>query len=313
MTKSSASTWVRALVVAVAGLALAGLAGCGESSAADDDGVLQVVATTNIVGDLVSVVGGDRVRVETLMGPGVDPHLYKASAGDVQILRNAEAIFYNGLELEGKLSDLLGDLDDGRPVIAVAEGVPEDRLLDVGRGQFDPHVWFSVPLWQQAAEAAAEGLIAADPDGEGDYRQSLADYVSELETLDAEVREQVAGVPERQRVLVTSHDAFGYLGSEYGFEVVAIQGTSTVTEATTADIERVADAIAESALPAVFIESSVPRQTIDAVLASAASRGTVAEVGGQLFGDAAGAADTPEGTYLGMVRHNIRTITEALR
>ncbi len=313
MTKNSASTWVRALIVVVAGIALAGLAGCGESSATDDGGTLEVVATTNIVGDLVSVVGGERVRVETLMGPGVDPHLYKASAGDVRILRDAEAIFYNGLELEGKLSDLLGDLDDGRPVVAVAEGIPEDRLLDVGRGQFDPHVWFSVPLWQEAAEAAADGLIAADPDGEQDYRQGLADYISELEALDADVRERVASVPERQRVLVTSHDAFGYFGSEYGFEVVAIQGTSTVTEATTADIERVATAIADSALPAVFIESSVPRQTIDAVLASAASRGAVAEVGGQLFGDAAGAADTPEGTYLGMVRHNTTTITEALR
>ncbi len=313
MTKNSASTWVRALIVVVAGIALAGFAGCGESSATDDGGTLEVVATTNIVGDLVSVVGGERVRVKTLMGPGVDPHLYKASAGDVRILRDAEAIFYNGLELEGKLSDLLGDLDDGRPVIAVAEGIPEDRLLDVGRGQFDPHVWFSVPLWQEAAEAAADGLIAADPDGEQDYRQGLADYVSELEALDADVRERVAGVPERQRVLVTSHDAFGYFGSEYGFEVEAIQGTSTVSEATTADIERVAAAIADSALPAVFIESSVPRQTIDAVLASAASRGAVAEVGGQLFGDAAGAADTPEGTYLGMVRHNTTTITEALR
>ena len=313
MTKNSASTWVRALIVVVAGIALAGVAGCGESSATDDDGTLAVVATTNIVGDLVSVVGGERVRVETLMGPGVDPHLYKASAGDVRILRDAEAIFYNGLELEGKLSDLLGDLDDGRPVVAVAEGIPEDRLLDVGRGQFDPHVWFSVPLWQEAAEAAADGLIAADPDGEQDYRQGLADYISELEALDADVRERVASVPERQRVLVTSHDAFGYFGSEYGFEVVAIQGTSTVTEATTADIERVATAIADSALPAVFIESSVPRQTIDAVLASAASRGAVAEVGGQLFGDAAGAADTPEGTYLGMVRHNTTTSTEALR
>lgn len=314
MTNTRVAILGRALIVLTICALLLSLSACGGASVSgEDDGTLNVVATTNIVGDLVGVIGGERVSVEALMGPGVDPHLYKASAGDVRVLRNAEAIFYSGIELEGKLSDLLAGLDDGRPVVAVAEGIAEERLIDVGRGRFDPHVWFSVPLWQEAAAVAADGLIAADPDGEDHYLSRLGDYVAELKTLDAEVREQVASVPERQRVLVTSHDAFGYFGAEYGFEVVAIQGTSTVTEATTADIERVAASIVSNDLPAVFIESSVPRQTIDAVLASARSRGVVAEVGGQLFGDAAGAADTPEGTYLGMVRHNITTIAGALR
>lgn len=310
MSTSTALRTTAAVLVAV--LCALVLGACAGATAEDDD-TIRVVATTNIVGDLVKAIGGDRVEVEALMGPGVDPHLYKASAGDVRILREADAIFYNGLELEGKLSDLLADLDDDRPVVAVAESIDPERLLDVGRGQFDPHVWFSVPLWQQAAETAADGLIGADPEGETVYRERLASYQAELDALDAEVRQELATVPEAQRVLVTSHDAFGYFAAEYGFEVVAIQGTSTVTEATTADIERVADTIADNRLPAVFIESSVPRQTIDAVLASARSRGVDAVVGGQLFGDAAGESGTPEGTYLGMVRHNVSTIAGALR
>ena len=261
------------------------------------------------------MVGGDRVEVTGLMGPGVDPHLYKASAGDVDALREADLIFYGGLELEGRMADLLEEVGRTRRTRAVTDGIPR-RLLRVSaafKGRHDPHVWFDVTLWKHATRTVAEEYERLDPTHAAGYETRARRYAARLDRLDAEVRRRVAQVPERSRVLVTSHDAFHYFGRRYGFEVAAIQGVSTQTEATTADIERVAKVIAERRLKAVFVESSVPRQTIDAVLAAAAKRGQRARVGGQLFSDAAGDPGTPEGTYLGMVRHNVEAIVEGLR
>jgi manganese/zinc/iron transport system substrate-binding protein len=302
------------LIGALAALA----AGCAADSAAGGDvgdRTLRVTATTNFITDLARVVGGDRVEVTGLMSPGVDPHLYKASAGDVEALREADIIFYGGLELEGRMTDLLDELGETRPTVAVTRDIPEDALLRPSefQGKFDPHVWFSVPMWQEAVRTVADAYAERDPEHAAGYRERADAYLGELRALDAEVRERLDAVPERSRVLVTSHDAFGYFGREYGFDVVAIQGVSTQTQATTADIERVAGIIADRGVKAVFVESAVSPQTIEAVLAAARRRGQDARIGGELYADAAGDEGTPEGTYVGMVRHNAELIAAGLR
>lgn len=303
--------------VAIAVAAVAGIAaGCGSSSdgGGGADGRIDVVATTNFITDMAQEIGGDRVEVTGLMGPGVDPHLFKASASDVSTLRNADVILYGGLELEGRMGDLLEELEATTTTVPVTSSIPEEELRQPTEfeGKFDPHVWFDVPLWSSAVQVIADTYAEVDPAGASGYEERADAYAAELEALDAEVRETLAGIPEDQRVLVTSHDAFGYFGEEYGFEVAPIQGTSTATEATTADIDRVSDLIAERGLSAVFIESSVSPQTIEAVLESAERKGQKADVAAELFGDAAGDAGTDEGTYIGMVRANANAIAEGL-
>jgi manganese/zinc/iron transport system substrate-binding protein len=273
---------------------------------------LRVATTTNFITDLAREVGGPRVEVTGLMGPGVDPHLFRASARDVQTLREADLVLYGGLELEGRMADLLAELGRRQPTLAVTRDLPRAALRREQAGKFDPHVWFDPTLWMRATRTVGEELARLDPAHAEGYRARTGAYLRELRALDREVRERLEAVPPRRRVLVTSHDAFGYFGARYGLEVLAIQGISTQTEATTADIERIARVLAERGLPAVFIESSVPRQTIEAVLAAAERRGQRARVGGELFADAAGDEGTPEGTYVGMLRYNARVIAEGL-
>jgi manganese/zinc/iron transport system substrate-binding protein len=250
------------------------------------------------------------------MGAGVDPHLYKASAGDVAELRDADVIFYAGLQLEGKMADLLEELGERQTTQAVTADIPRARLLEPPAGAaeaYDPHVWFDVRNWMHVARTIARTLAEKDPAHAAGYRARLRAYLRTLAATDRYVRDRIAEIPPRQRVLVTSHDAFQYFGRAYGMEVVAIQGISTVAEATTADVQRVARLIAARGVKAVFVETSVPRQTIDAMLAAARELGADAKVGGELYTDAAGEAGTVEGTYVGMVRANADTIAEALR
>jgi manganese/zinc/iron transport system substrate-binding protein len=304
-------------LVAIVVVVLLGAACASDSSTSGGDvgeRPVRVTTTANFITDLAEVIGGERVEVTGLLGPGVDPHLYKASAGDVAALRDADVVFYGGLDLEGRMADVLDELSDDKPTIAVSEGIPDDRKRQPTEfeGKFDPHIWFSVPLWREAVDAVEQAYVELDPDNADGYRERADAYRAELEALDAEVREKLASIPDDKRVLVTSHDAFGYFGEEYDFEVVGIQGTSTATEATTADIDRVAGVIADRGLEAVFIESTVSPQTIRAVLAAAERRGQTARIGGELFADAAGERGTPEGTYIGMVRHNVGLIAEGL-
>jgi manganese/zinc/iron transport system substrate-binding protein len=307
-----------ALLVLVAAAA-AVVSGCSEVPLATREALasrqVRVTTTTNFITDLAREIGGRRVRVSGLMGPGVDPHMYKASAGDVKTLAEADLVLYGGLELEGKMGDVFARLAEHRPTVAVTREMPRDRLLAEPRfpDRYDPHVWFDVGLWEHAAAETAAALARLDPAHADEYRRNARAYIGELRELDAYARRRLAEIPERSRVLVTSHDAFRYLGRRYGLDVVAIQGISTATEATTADVERVAKVIAERHVRSVFVESSVPPQTIDAVLASAARQGQRAATGEELFSDAAGAEGTPEGTYVGMVRHNVDAIAEGLR
>ncbi len=279
------------------------------------DGRVAVVATTNLVGDAVSIVGGEHVNVTALMGPGVDPHLYKAKEGDVTRMSRADVIFYGGLHLEGKMVELFEQMRErGRETIAVSDGVPREQLIEPESfgGNYDPHVWFDVALWKQVVHFLGEELARIDEEHADEYRMRAEDYTVQLDSLDAWMKETLSGVPATARVLITSHDAFGYFGRAYGLEVRGLQGISTVSEAGTADVQQLAEMVAERRIPALFVESSVSPRGIEAVRAAVRSRGFEVEIGGSLFSDALGDTDTPEGTYLGMVRHNVRTIANGL-
>jgi manganese/zinc/iron transport system substrate-binding protein len=287
--------------------------GCGGGERRRD-GPLRVVATTGMVADAAARIGGERVAVTGLMGPGVDPHLYKASEGDVRRLQEADLVLYNGLHLEAKMGEVLEHLGATRPARAVASAVaPGDlRAVPGFSGAHDPHIWFDVRLWRDAVVAVGEALAAADPAGADAYRRNLAAYRAELDSLDAWVRRRVATVPESARVLATAHDAFGYFGRAYGLEVRGLQGTSTATEAGTRDVQDLAAYLAERRVPAVFVESSVPPRTIEALQAAVRARGHDVRIGGSLYSDALGDPGGPAATYVGIVRANVTTIVEAL-
>lgn len=303
----------RLLTILVLGALLT--AGCGGGAADKSDDGLDIVTTTGQIGDLVRQVGGDRVRVQSLMGPGIDPHLYKASAGDVERLRTADAIFFNGLHLEAKMGEVIERLGTRRPTFAVTEAMPVDRLLSPPEweGQHDPHVWFDVELWRRTIDFVADKLVEIDPAHAEGYRTRAAAYSAELAELDAWARDAFATVPQNQRVLVTAHDAFNYLGAAYGLEVRGLQGISTATEAGTGDVQDLAAFIAERRIPALFVESSVSPRAINAVREAVRAKGFEVVIGGSIYSDALGDADTPAGTYAGMVRHNVTVITAALR
>ncbi len=305
------------VVIAVVGALVT--AGCGCVSDAvlpdlSDRTTIRAVATTGMVADAVRVVGDGRVDVRALMGPGVDPHLYKASEGDVRRLERADIVFYTGLHLEAKMADVLERIGDRRRTVAVGGRIPPERLLMPAafKGQPDPHVWFDVALWSTAVTAVRDALVEADPAHARRYRRSASAYSRELAALDAEVRARAQTIPADRRVLVTAHDAFGYFGRAYGFEVVGLQGISTASEAGARDVSQLADLIATRRIPAIFVESSVSPRTVEAVQEAVRSRGFDVEIGGSLFSDAMGSAGTPEGTYPGMVRHNIDVIADAL-
>jgi manganese/zinc/iron transport system substrate-binding protein len=283
----------------------------GKTGAGDK---VKAVATIGMISDIVQRIGGDRASVTGLMGPGVDPHLYKASEGDVTRMAEADIIFYNGLHLEGAMTEVLEQMNRRVATVAVTTRIEDSLLLSPAEfeGAHDPHVWFDVTLWMHAVEQITEALIALDSKGAETYRANANALTTELGQLHQYVLDEAAKVPESQRVLITAHDAFNYFGRAYGFEVRGLQGISTAAEAGTADVQELADFIADHRIPAIFVESSVPSRNIEAVQAAVASRGFDVSIGGELFSDAMGSAGTPEGTYIGMVRHNINTIVSAL-
>lgn len=265
-----------------------------------------------MVADLVKHVGGEHVDVTALMGEGVDPHLYKASSGDVARLGQAEAIAYSGLHLEGRMGDVLSRLARRKPAFAVTDDLNRDRLLKVGPEQFDPHVWFDVGLWALCLSKVEAELAGADPSHTGDYHRNAEAYREELKALDEWCREQIAAIPAPRRVLITAHDAFHYFGRAYDIEVKAIQGISTQAEAGVSQINELVEFISQRKIKAVFVETSVSERNIKALVEGCGDRGHHVEIGGQLFSDAMGKPGTPEGTYPGMVRHNVETIRQAL-
>lgn len=274
---------------------------------------LNVVVTTNIVADTVRNVVGDAADVVSLMGPGVDPHLYNATQGDLRSLSRADVIFYNGLNLEGKMGNILAQMGRRIPTFAVTEYMTEDMLLfDSEWGTVDPHTWFDIPLWIKAVERVRDAMSEVDPQNAAIYAANAARFIQELEELHAEVEAKIATIPPESRVLVTAHDAFSYLGERYGLEVVALQGMSTDSEYGLADVRALVRLLVERDIHAIFPETSVSSHGVQAVIEGAAAQGHTVRLGGELFSDALGAEGTPGGTFVGMVRHNVDTMVAAL-
>jgi manganese/zinc/iron transport system substrate-binding protein len=267
-----------------------------------------------MIADVTERMGGGRVEVQGLMGPGVDPHLYKARAGDVRRLAGADLVLYNGLHLEAAMGEVLEQLGRRKRTVAVTEWIPRSALSAPPefQGNYDPHVWFDVMLWREAARRIATALGEADSAHAAEYGTRLSGYERELEALDAWVRQRVATIPRERRVLITAHDAFNYFGRAYDVEVMGLQGISTASEAGTGDVQRLVEVIVRRRIPAVFVESSVPLRTIEAVQAAVQARGFAVAIGGSLYSDALGNPGTPAGTYIGMVRTNVETIVRAL-
>jgi manganese/zinc/iron transport system substrate-binding protein len=275
---------------------------------------LRVVATTGLLGDVASHVGGSRVRVTALMGEGVDPHLYKASPGDVRAMSDADLILYHGLHLEGRMADVIVRMAGRRAVVQATDAIPESSLREPPEfeGHTDPHVWFDPALWKLVVERVRDALTQRDPAGKDAYAAAADNYLALLAQLRTYAQSVLDTVPPDRRILVTAHDAFGYFGHAFNFQVLAIQGISTDSEASLRDINALVDKLVAHRVPAVFIESSVPRKTVDALVEGCRGRGHNLTIGGELFSDALGPANSPEGTYIGMLLHNVHTIAKAL-
>lgn len=281
-----------------------------------EDGKLNVVTTTSMITDLVSNIGGDRIHLQGLMGSGVDPHLYKASEGDVSKLSNADLIFYNGLHLEGKLVEVFEKMQSQNiTTIALAEHIDKSRLIgsDYFASNYDPHVWFDIEYFKEFAQQVAYTLIQNDPENEQYYSDNRSAYHKKLDVLHEKLKSKIETLPIEKRILVTAHDAFNYFGKAFGFEVVGLQGLSTATEAGVQDVQKLAAFIIEKNIKAIFVESSVPKRTIEALQAAVNSKGHNVQIGGTLYSDALGNAGTIEGTYLGMFEYNVNTIINALQ
>jgi manganese/zinc/iron transport system substrate-binding protein len=285
----------------------------GRSDVALGERPIRAVCTTGMVADLVRNVGGPNVEVTQIMGEGVDPHLYKASPGDVSVLSSADIIFYSGLHLEGKMSDLFERMADRRPTVAVTRGLASDLVLESADQAHDPHVWFDVSLWRRALDTVRDALSNFDPAHADAYKTRATIYAAELDKLHEYAKSRLAEVPNDRRVLVTAHDAFRYFGRAYNIEVRGIQGISTESEAGVKEINDLVNFIAERKIKAVFVETSVSNRNIEALIEGCAAKGHKVAIGGELFSDAMGKSGTPEGTYVGMVRHNVDTITDALK
>lgn len=282
------------------------------------DGRLYVVCTTGQVADIVTRVGGDLVAMKSIMGPGVDPHVYKATQKDIDELVRADMIFYNGLHLEGRLADRLKELDADRPsraVTAILEKAHSDLLRspEEFEGHYDPHVWFDPTIWAHAVMSVGDLLAENDPKNKDAYQANAKAYVDELLAGHKRWKQQIDSIAAEQRVLVTAHDAFGYFGKAYGMEVRGLQGISTADEADLSSVNELVDLLVSRKIKAVFVESSVSQRALQSVIESCQAKGHKVVVGGELFSDAMGPAGTPEGTYVGMMDHNVKTIVESLK
>jgi manganese/zinc/iron transport system substrate-binding protein len=289
--------------------------GCQKNTTKPTDSTKpQIVATTGMVADIVRNVVGDKADVVGIIGEGVDPHLYKPTRADVARLTEADAIFYSGLLLEGKMSDVLKNLADTKPVHAVTSQVDQSFLLEPPEfeGHPDPHLWMDVQGWIKAVEAVQQALVEFDPPNKQLYEQNAQSYLEQLQALDQYAKDSLATIPESSRVMVTAHDAFNYLGRAYNLEVIGIQGISTESEAGLGDLNKLVDLIVERQIGAVFVETSVADKNVKALIEGAKARGFDVRIGGELFSDAMGPAGTYEGTYIGMIDHNVTTIVRAL-
>ena len=276
---------------------------------------IKVVATTTMIADLLTNAGKGRVLVESLMGPGIDPHSYEPRESDVSRLMEADVVFYNGIHLEGKMADLFEESAKKKHVFAIADGLlPEDIRKEIQTNTPDPHIWFDVQLWIKCLEFVNAKLIEIDPDNSSIYETNKKNYSATLNELHQYVKQQADKVPKEQRVLITAHDAFGYFGNAYGFQVRGVQGINTVAEANSGEIGSLATFMVKNKVRAFFVESSVPRKNLEKLkeVAALLDPNFILSSGGELYSDALGSKNSAAGTYEGMVKHNIETIVKAL-
>lgn len=302
-------------------VAAAAFAGCdakpaesGARASGERTYPIKITCTIGMVSDIVRQIAGDKADVKGIIGESVDPHLYQPTRDDIVSLTGADVVFYNGRLLEGKMTDTLIKVSRKRPVFAVSDGIPDDRLLAPAEfnGHYDPHVWMDVALWIRAAEFSAKSLAEFDPKNGDAYWQDYEKLADQLRSLDTYAREAIATIPRDRRILITAHDAFNYFGRAYDIEVRGIQGISTESEAGIKDINALVDLIVTRNIAAVFVESSVSKKNVTALIEGAAARGHTVTIGGTLFSDAMGTTGTYEGTYIGMIDHNVTTIARAL-
>ncbi len=297
-------------------VALLAIVACKNKSEKDPNGKLKVVTTTTMITDMVQNIGGDVVEIQGLMGSGVDPHLYKASEGDVSKLFNADLVIYGGLHLEGKLVEIFEKMESrGKKTIAVADAIDTSQLIgsEYFASNYDPHIWFNIGFWKKITQYTTEKLKEMDPEHTDLFDKNSAAYIQKLEALEKEIKQIIETLPPEKRILVTAHDAFNYFGNAYGFEVVGLQGISTATEAGVQDVQELSNFIIDKNIKAIFVESSVPRRTIEALQSSVKSKGHDVAIGGSLYSDALGNKGTVEGTYIGMFLFNVNTIVNALK
>jgi manganese/zinc/iron transport system substrate-binding protein len=281
-----------------------------------ENGKLQVVTTTTMITDLVKNIGGDKIEVQGLMGAGVDPHLYKASEGDVSKLFNADVIVYNGLHLEGKLEDVFEKMRrQNRKTIAASDALDTATLIgsEYFASNYDPHIWFDITNWEIITKYITAKFCELDAENAATYKTNGANYLKTLASLKAAITVQVNSLPIEKRILVTAHDAFNYFGKQFQFNVVGLQGLSTATEAGVQDVRRLAGFIEEKNVKAIFVESSVPKRTVEALQEAVRAKGKEVVIGGTLYSDALGSAGTTEATYVGMYKHNVKIIVSSLK
>ncbi|MEX2396251.1 MAG: zinc ABC transporter substrate-binding protein [Balneolales bacterium] len=289
------------------------LLGCEPGAERSNTDQLYVVATTQMIADAASIIGGDMAEVEFIMGPGVDPHLYRATPGDFRKMENANVILYNGLLLEGRLSDILEKLGD--KAHAVSSSIPDSLLIsayDFG-GIYDPHIWFDISLWKYAVNDIESQLSKRAPEHEKAFQDNKNSYLAELDSLEQFIRKELDKIPDQRKILITAHDAFGYFGQAYGIQVKALQGISTVGEYGLQDVSNMVGFIIDNEIPAIFVESSVSTRSSESIIAGAEERGHEVRIGGELFSDAMGSPDSEEGNYIGMFKHNVKAIVEGLK
>ncbi len=295
-------------------IVLVALAGCTNKQERSNDKP-HIVATTGMLFDAVVNIGGDKITAEAIMGPGVDPHLYKATQGDLAKFNQADMIIYNGILLEGKMSEILKKLGKQKPTVAAAESIPKEMLKSaIGyKDAYDPHVWFDVSRWKYAVKAISEAIISLDSTNQQFYYDNTRRYLSQLDSLDQYVKVRIKSIPENQRILITAHDAFTYFGDAYGMRVEGLQGISTVADFGLKDIAELIDLIIQNNIKAIFVETSVSEKSINAVVTGCKEKGHNVRIGGYLYSDAMGEFGTDEGTYIGMFRKNVETIVNALK
>lgn len=287
---------------------------------ASTDKKIKIVATTSMLEDAVKNVVQDKADIQSLMGAGVDPHLYKATQSDLGKLSKADIIFYHGLYLEGKMEDILLKMAKNKTIVATANGIDKTKLLNLVEPDpenpthnYDPHIWFDVTLWMQTVEQITLTMMEKDAENATFYRKNAAAYLTKLETLHKKCQTQINTIPEKSKLMITSHDAFEYFGKAYNMEVKGLQGISTVAEYGLKDITNMVDLIIKSNVKAVFVESAVSSKSLEAVMAGCKKKGHDVKIAGTLFADAMGKKGTPQGTYIGMVEHNVKTVVEALK